>query len=75
MIASATRNRPINKVPPILVNKIQSMNISSAPNPNNNFQSTNSSLVMNNFFNMPHGQLYQTANTSKGAAQGADKTS
>ena len=34
---------------------------------------------MNNFFNMPHGQLYQTSNTAQGSAhhppQGADKTS
>ena len=58
--SSATRNRNIHKVPPILVNKIQNLNMSSQQVPPNNFQSTNSSLVMNNFFNMPHGQLYQT---------------
>ena len=76
--SSATRNRNIHKVPPILVNKIQNLNMSSQQVPPNNFQSTNSSLVMNNFFNMPHGQLYQTQTSQPGThppTSGADKNS
>ena len=66
-IASANRGRNVTKVPPILVNKVHHHQHVQAPNTGvHNFQSTSSSIVMNNFFNMPHGQLHQTHTATRG---------
>ena len=73
-IASANRGRNVTKVPPILVNKVQHHQQSQHTAGHNNFQSTSSSIVMNNFFNMPHGQLHQT-HTATGGHLSAQKSS
>jgi hypothetical protein len=60
------------KVPPIMVDQIK-----QNPNPPavlSGFQSTSTS-VMNNFFNMPHGERFQMQHSAVRATSSATKNS